>query len=73
MTRKLAEDEVAIMIAEREIKAKRLALSEAQKAAGNVDNDDNDDNDEGSESAPEEPQVCLYWHLIAEFITYYNM
>jgi hypothetical protein len=55
MTRKLAEEELAIMIAERELKAKRLALSEAQKAAGN--GDDEEDDEEGRESTPEEPQV----------------
>jgi hypothetical protein len=71
MTQKLAEDELAVMLTERELRAKRLALSDTQKAAGNVDN--NNDDDEGSESAPEGPKVCLDWHLITAFITYYNM
>ena len=69
MMRKLAEDELAIMITERELRATRLSLSEAQKVASNIDDDD----DEGSESAPEEPKVRLYWHRITAFITYYNM
>ncbi|KIM76563.1 hypothetical protein PILCRDRAFT_12622 [Piloderma croceum F 1598] len=51
-TTKIADEQMAIIRAERELEAKKQALSEAQKAAG-MDVDDADDN-EGSDSAPEE-------------------
>ena len=56
-TVKIADEQMAILRAERELEAKKQALSEAQKAAG-MDVDDADDND-GSDSAPEE-QVVRY-------------
>lgn len=51
-TTKIADEQLAIIRAERELEAKKKALIEAQKAAG-MDVDDADD-DQGSDSAPEE-------------------
>jgi len=52
---KMADEEIAIALAERQLEAKKEALSKAQMAAG-IDVDD-DDNDGSSDSTPEEQQV----------------
>jgi len=65
-TRKIADEQLAIVAAERELEAKKRALSEAQKAAGN--DEDDDDDDEGSESGAEEQPVRLFIMLSLYFI-----
>jgi hypothetical protein len=67
MTRKIAEEEMEIMRVERELRAKKAALTEVQKAAGMTETqnaagmevNDADDDDE-SDSAHEEHLVRLY-------------
>jgi hypothetical protein len=57
-TRKLAEMEMAIMKTERDLRAQKQALIDANKSAGiNIDDVDDDDDDEHSDSAPEEQPV----------------
>ena len=56
MARKIAEEEMDIIHVEHELRAKKAALNEMQKAAGS-DIDDADDNGE-SDSAHEEQVVC---------------
>jgi hypothetical protein len=58
MTRKIVEEEMEIMHVERELRAKKAALTEVQKAA-RMEVDDADDDDK-SDSAHEEHVVRLY-------------
>ena len=71
VTRKIAEEEMEIMRVERELRAKKAALTEAQKAAG-MEVDDADDDDE-SDSAHEEHVVrCSFVFLLYSILITFN-
>ena len=65
-TQKIADEQLAIVATEYELEAKKRALSEAQKAAGN--DEDDEDEDEGSQSGVEEQPVRLFITLSLYFI-----